>query len=197
MKRSNSSSWGDAAHLETLFEGTFHGGFYKRVRDLLHEEAVTGGNGGRASLDRRWSDLEERLDDFRSPSPTLPRPAALPQLDAAPPGGDTNDNFVTKPARNLTSGDNTIHLLCVRTGSGSRVTYRTLTGPLLSPMLFTVSFVSVSAYSAPPDAPSAAPGVQLDDFTDNPSRPAAVTTDSILVNEILSGGYGRIFIAVY
>ncbi len=72
---------------------------------------------------------------------------------SAPPGGDTNDNFVTKPARNLTSGDNTIHLLCVRTGSGSRVTYRTLTGPPATPTLATVNLVTVSAYSAPPDAP--------------------------------------------
>src|ERR1041384_6781038 len=48
---------------------------------------------------------------------------------AAPPGGDINDNFVTKPARNLTARDNTIYLLNIRTGSGSHVTYRTLTGP--------------------------------------------------------------------
>src|ERR1051326_6731352 len=38
--------------------------------------------------------------------------AALAPLDivnfAAPPGGDANDNFVTKPARNLTAGDNTM-----------------------------------------------------------------------------------------
>ena len=83
--------------------------------------------------------------------------AALTFVDianfAAPPGGDTSDNFVTKPARNLTSGDNTIHLLCVRFGGGSRVTYRTLTGPPFSPVLATVNLVSVSAYSAPPDAP--------------------------------------------
>lgn len=72
---------------------------------------------------------------------------------AAPPGGDTNDNFVTKPARNLTLGENTIHLLCVRTGSGSRVTYRTLTGPPATAALATVNTVAVSAYSAPPDAP--------------------------------------------
>ena len=72
---------------------------------------------------------------------------------AAPPGGDTNDNFVTKPARNLTLGENTIHLLCVRTGSGARVTYRTLTGPPATANLATVNTVSVSAYSAPPDAP--------------------------------------------
>ncbi len=72
---------------------------------------------------------------------------------AAPPGGDSNDNFVTKPARNLTLGENTIHLLCVRTGSGSRVTYRTLTGPPATAALATVNTVTVSAYSAPPDAP--------------------------------------------
>jgi hypothetical protein len=83
--------------------------------------------------------------------------AALAPLDivnfAAPPGGDANDNFVTKPARNLTAGDNTIYLLNIRTGSGSHVTYRTLTGPPASAALATVNFVTVSAYSAPPDAP--------------------------------------------
>lgn len=70
----------------------------------------------------------------------------------APPGGNISDNFVTKVGRNLTAGDNTIHCLCVRTGSGSRVTYRTVTGSPASPSLSTGNLVTVSAYSAPPDA---------------------------------------------
>ncbi len=72
---------------------------------------------------------------------------------APPAGGDANDNFVTKPARNLTAGDNTIYCLCVRTGSGSRVTYRTITGPPATPALSTGNLITVAAYSAPPDAP--------------------------------------------
>ena len=83
--------------------------------------------------------------------------AALTYVDfanfAPPAGGDANDNFVTKPARNLTAGDNTIYCLCVRTGSGSRVTYRTITGPPSAPVLSAGNLITVSAYSAPPDAP--------------------------------------------
>ena len=71
---------------------------------------------------------------------------------APPPGGDVNDNMVTKPARNLTPGDNTVHCLCVRIVSGARVTYRALTGPPSAPVLSTGNLIPVTAYSAPPDA---------------------------------------------
>jgi hypothetical protein len=71
---------------------------------------------------------------------------------AAPPGGDINDNFVTKPARNLTAGDNNIYCVCVRAGGGSRIAYRTITGPPAAPVLSTGNLVAVSAYSPPPDA---------------------------------------------
>src|SRR5262249_48332786 len=64
---------------------------------------------------------------------------------AAPAGGDVNDNFVTKPARNLSPGDNTIYCMCVRTGGGSgataRVTFRTITGPPSAPVLSTGNLV--------------------------------------------------------
>jgi len=82
--------------------------------------------------------------------------AALTYADlfnfAAPAGGDVNDNFVTKPARNLTAGDNTIYCMCVRAGGGSRVTFRTVTGPPSAPVLSTGNLVACSAYSPPPDA---------------------------------------------
>ncbi|MFM8560110.1 MAG: beta strand repeat-containing protein, partial [bacterium] len=82
--------------------------------------------------------------------------AALSYVDISnfpqPAGGDISDNFVTKPARNLTAGDNNIYCLCVRTGSGSRVTWRTITGPPSAPVLSAGNLISVSAYSAPPDA---------------------------------------------
>ncbi|MFN8547163.1 MAG: T9SS type A sorting domain-containing protein [Candidatus Eisenbacteria bacterium] len=69
-----------------------------------------------------------------------------------PSGGDSNDNFVTKGARNLTAGDATIHLLCVRTNGGTRVTYRTVTGTPAAPTLSSGNFVTVGSYSPPPDA---------------------------------------------
>src|SRR4029077_10564751 len=59
--------------------------------------------------------------------------AALSPVDifnfAPPVGGDVNDNNVTKPARNLSAGDNTIYCLCVRVFGGSRIAHRTITGP--------------------------------------------------------------------
>ncbi len=83
--------------------------------------------------------------------------AALTYVDlapvAAPPGGTSSDVFVTKPARNLTPGDNTIHCMCVRTGGGTRITYRTITGSPTAPVLSAGNFVTVSTYSPPPDAP--------------------------------------------
>ena len=83
--------------------------------------------------------------------------ASLTWVDFAnflpPSGGDTNDNFVTKPARNLTPGDNTIHCMCVRTSGGARITYRSITGTPASPALSSGNLVTVSTYSPPPDAP--------------------------------------------
>ena len=111
--------------------------------------------------------------------------AALAPVDivnfAPPAGGDANDNFVTKPARNLTPGDNTIYCLCVRTGTGSRVTYRTITGTPAAPTLSPGNLVSVSAYSAPPDAlqPGSTPPTGL--VATNDCRP----TDFYVRNGVL------------
>lgn len=69
-----------------------------------------------------------------------------------PPGGDQWDQFVTKSARNLTAGDNTLHLLCVRTIGGVNVTYRTITGSPASPTMSAGTLVSVSPYSPAPSA---------------------------------------------
>jgi hypothetical protein len=83
--------------------------------------------------------------------------AALGYVDivnfAPPAGGNSGDVFVTKPARNLTPGDNTIHCLNVRTGGGTRVTYRTITGPPATASLSAGNMVTVASYSPPPDAP--------------------------------------------
>ncbi|MCC6350454.1 MAG: T9SS type A sorting domain-containing protein [Candidatus Eisenbacteria bacterium] len=71
---------------------------------------------------------------------------------APPPGGDENDLFVTKAARNLTPGDNTLHLLCIRVLGGSNVTYRTITGSPAAPTLSAGERVPVSPYSPAPPA---------------------------------------------
>ncbi len=68
------------------------------------------------------------------------------------PSGQQQDVFVTKPARDLTPGDSTIHCLCVRTNGGTNVTYRTVTGPPSARVLSAGNLVGVSAYGAPPDA---------------------------------------------
>jgi hypothetical protein len=81
---------------------------------------------------------------------------ALPYVDfvnfAPPPGGDLHDVFVTKAARNLSAGDDTIHLFCVRTSGGTNVTYRTITGPPNAPVLSAGARVPVGLYAPPPDA---------------------------------------------
>jgi hypothetical protein len=66
-----------------------------------------------------------------------------------PPGGDEGDVFVTKAARNLSAGDNTIHLLCVRTNGGVNVTYRSITGSPASPTMSGGVLVPVSSYAPP------------------------------------------------
>ena len=69
-----------------------------------------------------------------------------------PPGGDQQDVFVTKAARNLSAGDNTIHLLCIRTQGGVNVTYRTITGSPSAPTLSAGTLVPVSPYAPPANA---------------------------------------------
>lgn len=69
-----------------------------------------------------------------------------------PPGGDQQDVFVTKAARNLSAGDNTLHLLCVRTLGGVNVTYRTITGSPASPTMSTGVLVPVSPFAPAPHA---------------------------------------------
>lgn len=97
---------------------------------------------------------------------------------AAPPGGDTFDVFVTKPARNLTPGDNTIHCMCVRTSGGTRIAYRTITGTPAAPVLSNGNLVTVSSYSPPPDAPQMGSGTLV---ATNDCRP----TDFYVRNGVL------------
>lgn len=69
--------WKDSDELAMLFAGTYTGPFYRRVRDLLHEEAVAasaagGGAGRRRALDEKWREAEAAEPRARSgPGPTL------------------------------------------------------------------------------------------------------------------------------
>jgi hypothetical protein len=57
-------NWKDTGDLAMLFQGTFDTQLYRRVRDILHEEAETG-----ISLHSAWDEIEERIDQHRSPRP--------------------------------------------------------------------------------------------------------------------------------
>ena len=72
--------WKDSDELAMLFEGTYTGPFYRRVRDLLHEEAVAAlvagevGAARRRRLDEKWREagsLERAARSGPGPS-TLP-----------------------------------------------------------------------------------------------------------------------------
>jgi len=73
--------WDDSDELAMLFEGAYGGAFYRRLRDLLHDEAVAASAGGelggarRRRLDERWREAEAAEPSER----TRPGRAALPR----------------------------------------------------------------------------------------------------------------------
>jgi SdrD B-like protein len=97
---------------------------------------------------------------------------------AAPPGGDSQDLFVTKVARNLSAGDATLHGITVRTNGGARIAYREITGPPSAPVLSAGDLVPCAAYAIPPDAVQKGTGYLV---TTNDCRP----TDSYVRNGVL------------
>ena len=66
------TNWSDSDDLAMMFRGTYEGAFYRRVRDLLHEEvaafSATGNAAGEAQalFDARWADLEGSEASFRT-----------------------------------------------------------------------------------------------------------------------------------
>lgn len=60
-------NWEDTDDLAMMFRGTYQTAFYKRVRDLLHDEvrAAASDSPRRRPLDEVWLDLESREDAFR------------------------------------------------------------------------------------------------------------------------------------
>jgi anaerobic magnesium-protoporphyrin IX monomethyl ester cyclase len=57
-------NWEHTDDLAMLFHGTYTTAFYRRVRDVLHDEVRTG-----ARYDARWSALADEESSHRSPSP--------------------------------------------------------------------------------------------------------------------------------
>lgn len=57
------TNWADSDDLAMLFSGTYVTDFYKRVRDLLHEEVRSG-----QALDASWLELERDERSYRAPA---------------------------------------------------------------------------------------------------------------------------------
>ncbi len=71
---------------------------------------------------------------------------------APPTGGDYRDLFVTKAARNLTAGDNDIHLFCAPVTGSTTVTSTTIFGPPSAPIMSVPVLVPVRSYAMPANA---------------------------------------------
>jgi anaerobic magnesium-protoporphyrin IX monomethyl ester cyclase len=71
--------WSDSDDLAMMFEGTYAAPFYRRVRDLLHEEAALGAippsetiGRRRRNLDEAWARAEREEPGFRTAGGALP-----------------------------------------------------------------------------------------------------------------------------
>ncbi|HYC66251.1 MAG TPA: hypothetical protein VEC14_16090, partial [Reyranellaceae bacterium] len=60
-------NWKDTGDLAMLFQGTYDTAFYRKVRDVLHEEVEAG-----EPLVDGWRRLEEQAYFHRSPRPFRP-----------------------------------------------------------------------------------------------------------------------------
>jgi anaerobic magnesium-protoporphyrin IX monomethyl ester cyclase len=73
------SHWKDSDDLAMMFEGTYTAPFYRRVRDLLHEEAALAALPGSETLERRrrnldaaWEQAEREEADYRTAEGSVP-----------------------------------------------------------------------------------------------------------------------------
>jgi anaerobic magnesium-protoporphyrin IX monomethyl ester cyclase len=57
-------NWKDTGDLAMLFQGTYDSDLYRRVRDILHDEAESG-----KLNEEAWDELEDRVHLHRSPQP--------------------------------------------------------------------------------------------------------------------------------
>lgn len=77
------TNWSDSDDLAMMFEGTYGGDLYRKVRDLLHAEALllSGHDADltQAGVDAAWDDLESHEPEYRSASPVVALPS-VPRL---------------------------------------------------------------------------------------------------------------------
>jgi anaerobic magnesium-protoporphyrin IX monomethyl ester cyclase len=80
------TNWEHSDDLAMMFEGTYTGEFYRRVRDLLHDEAVAACHPEdvvlHGRLGRAWEELDREEGAYRSARPSL---AAIPAAGHACP----------------------------------------------------------------------------------------------------------------
>ncbi len=71
------SNWSDSDDLAMMFRGTYESTFYRRVRDLLHEEVAAFAGGGNAAaeagltFDKAWAELAATEAGFRTEKPSM------------------------------------------------------------------------------------------------------------------------------
>ena len=65
--------WQESNDLEMMFAGTYTSGFYRELRNLLHDEVV---HAGAQALQERWNELVDREQEFRQDR-ALPQTAAM------------------------------------------------------------------------------------------------------------------------
>ena len=65
--------WQESNDLEMMFAGTYTSGFYRHLRNLLHDEVT---HAGEPALQQRWNDLIEREEEYRQDRP-LPSSGVL------------------------------------------------------------------------------------------------------------------------
>lgn len=76
------TNWSDSDDLAMMFSGTYESAFYRRVRDLLHEEVASFADGSEAAaaagrrFDEAWAELAAREAGFRT-DPLPERPLRL------------------------------------------------------------------------------------------------------------------------
>jgi anaerobic magnesium-protoporphyrin IX monomethyl ester cyclase len=66
--------WHESSDLEMMFAGTYTSEFYRRVRNLLHDQVK---HAGAPEVDQRWNELVEREGEFRNDRRLAPLTAGL------------------------------------------------------------------------------------------------------------------------
>jgi anaerobic magnesium-protoporphyrin IX monomethyl ester cyclase len=66
--------WQESSDLDMMFSGTYRSDFYRRIRDLLHEQVAHQGPAGELDpqVEKRWSELLAREKSYRAHTERIP-----------------------------------------------------------------------------------------------------------------------------